>query len=168
MNSLIILENLEEGCVPGERGVNIYWADAPPTVGELVGMGLTERWWVNRVSRYTSANFLIEAIYLVEVAVEPKTPDRKSTDRPYIECSAVGEAVLGMGYMVDPKSDYDRGQLHNYVQDEATGRFEKVWLPWEVEDVEVFVKNDEQAPYNTFALCWCAAIPEGDRELVAA
>lgn len=167
MSQLIIFENLEDTCnFPAERGLRIAWDAQLPKLGDCVSMGQGCRWHVNGINRYASANSQVEAIYLVRVGLERRAPDLDRDERPYIGFGEVGSPEwLMMGYLVDPDADYPTGQIISYIPvSEHDVRREP--QPWQVEGVEVFVKIDKHAPYQSFAICWCAAIPE--RELVAA
>lgn len=152
-----------------EEAMRLQWADAPPTVGQLVGMGCDTRYEIVHVYGFEPAEDApVEAVHIAFVElpgsqIEPenwscwKYKDVTPEENVFVHLEAVGLPPLSYGFncLNEPPELGERLLAGVPVEEDST-QLKLVPQPWEVEQIVAYEPVGE-SPCTAVYLTWCRA-----------
>ncbi|MBD2261056.1 hypothetical protein [Pseudanabaena sp. FACHB-2040] len=160
-----------------EFPIRLAWAEAPPQLGQAVGMGHQRRWQVVQVHPFRpETEVAIAAVHLALIALPEGSSEQADWDcwryrhlvpqeNIYVHLEDIGLPELGIGFNCLNQPPALGQQL---FAAEATGDGSKLMprmRPWQIERYDSYQPSQEGCPYTAVHLSWCSAL---SNELVTA
>lgn len=154
----------------GEFPIRLAWADAPPAVGQAVGMGQERRWQVAQVYSFTpTTEVAIAAVHLALIALPDDSSDQADWDcwryrhlvpqeNIYVHLEEVGLPELGVGFNCLDEPPRVGQQLFAAEPASQGTKLRPIMRPWQIERFDSYSPSQEGCSYTAFHLSWCRAV----------